>query len=168
MTQMQDLWPSADYYQQVEYLRSLIGQAIYVVEINETEINAGVKFPAKPLTLLAIVDYPQPDPYRQLCPHLVVLDDGRGVNLGRIARITQHSAFTPNANDILYVNQSFVQEVLFAPRTLSRESVRATSSALLAQMFGETPGKLLEQYADPPTLPASPSCTSQPLQAKQS
>ena len=157
MTQMQDLWPSADYYQQVEYLRSLVGQAIYVVEINETEINAGVKFPAKPLTLLAIVDYPQPDPYRQLCPHLVILDDGRGVNLGRIARITQHSAFTPQPDDILYVNQEFVQEVLFAPRTLSRESVRATSSALLAQIFGETPGKLLEQYADPPTLPASPA-----------
>ncbi len=144
-----EMWPSATYFQQVEHLRSLVGQPVYVVEINETDINAGVKFPAKPLTLLAIIDYPRPDPYRQLCPHLVVLDDGRGINLGRIARITQNTAFQPKVDDILFINQDFVQGVLFAPRTLSRESVRATSTALLAQMFGNEPGKLLELYAEP-------------------
>ena len=161
MTQSHDLWPPAAYYQQVESLHDRIGQPIYIVEINETEINAGVKFPAKPLTLLAIVDYPQPDPYRQLCPHLVVLDDGRGVNLGRIARINLHSAFSANPDDMLYVNQTFVQEILYAPRTLSRESVRATSTALLAQIFGDTPGKFLELYADPVQTPlAAPSTVS--------
>ena len=161
MTQSHDLWPPAAYHRQIELLRNLIGQPIYIVEINETEVNAGVKFPAKPLTLLAIVDYPKPDPYRQLCPHLVVLDDGRGVNLGRVARITSRSAFSASPDDILYVNQAFVQEILYAPRTLSRESVRATLTALLAQIFGDTPGKFLELYADPVQTPlAAPSTMS--------
>ena len=30
------------------------------------------------------MDFPRPDPVRGLAPHLILLDDGRGVNLGRI------------------------------------------------------------------------------------
>lgn len=149
MSNIENLWPSSEYYAQVDGLRAVIGQPLYVVEINSTEINAGVKFTDKPLTLLAVVDYPLPDPYRQLCPHLLVLDDGRGVNLGRIARISRHSAFSPAAEDVLFTNQEFVQNVLLAPRRLSRESVAETSRLLLTQLFGDTPGKYLETYAEP-------------------
>ncbi len=144
----QHLWPSPAYYQYVEQLRLAVGQPLYVVEINSTEINAGVKFTDQPVTLLAIVDFPRPDPYRQLCPHMLILEDGRGLNLGRIARITRHSAFAPKPADILFVNAEFVQNVLMAPRSLSRESVAATSNALMAQLFGPTPGQYLEAHAD--------------------
>ena len=137
MLDTDNLWPTQDYYQQVEQLRAAIGQPLYLVEINSTEINAGVKFPHKPLTLLGIVDFPRPDPYLQLCPHLLILEDGRGVNLGRIARITLHSAYSPKPQDTLFTNQEFVQNILLAPRTLSRASVAATSRLLLQQMFGE-------------------------------
>ena len=58
MTCEEDLWPSAAYHQQVEQLRSMVGQPLYVVEINMTDINAGVHFSGKPLVLLAIVDFP--------------------------------------------------------------------------------------------------------------
>lgn len=149
MEETQNLWPSPAYFQQVEQLRLWIGQPLYIVEINTTDSNAGVKFTDKPLTLLAIVDYPQPDPYRQLCPHLVVVDDGRGINLGRIARITKHTAFAPAPNDVLFINDEFMQEVLLAPRTLSRESVAATSAALLEQLFGPVAGHYLETHAQP-------------------
>jgi hypothetical protein len=144
MTHEETLWPTHDYYQQVEQLRAAVGQALYVVEIHSTAINAGVAFSGTALTLLGIADYPQPDPYRQLCPHLLILDDGRGVNLGRVARISRHTAYMPQQADVLFTNHEFMQNVLLAPRTLSRESAAATSHALLAQLFGDTPGLYLE------------------------
>ncbi|SEA49287.1 hypothetical protein SAMN05660964_01719 [Thiothrix caldifontis] len=145
MNHAEDLWPSAAYYQQVEQLRGLIGQPLYVVEIDSTEINAGVSFTGKPFVLLAIVDFPRPDPYRQLCPHLLVLDDGRGVNLGRVARISRERAFAPAAEDIVFSNQEFVENVLFAPRKLSRALVAATSRLALGEMLGKQPDTLLEK-----------------------
>lgn len=152
MAHEESLWPTPDYYQQVAQLRAAVGQPLYVVEIHSTDINAGVAFSGNALTLLGIVDYPQPDPYRQLCPHLLILDDGRGVNLGRVARdsfvltgpISRNTAYMPPPEDVLFNNHEFVQNVLFAPRTLSRELVAATSHALLAQLFGDTPGLYLE------------------------
>lgn len=139
MTQHDDVWPSVAYYQQVETLRGMVGQPVYVVEINSGEVNAGVHFPGMPLLLLAVIDFPKPDPYRQLCPHLLVLEDGRGVNLGRVARVTRNSAFTPVVDDVLFMNREFVEGVLLAPRTLSRESVAATTRAVLGRMLGKAP-----------------------------
>ncbi|WP_028489624.1 hypothetical protein [Thiothrix lacustris] len=133
------LWPSSTYHQQVEQLRCLIGQPVYVVEINSTEINAGVHFSGKPLVLLAIVDFPRPDPYRQLCPHLLVLDDGRGLNLGRVARISRSSAYAPAQEDIAFINQEFVEKVLLAPRRFSRERVADTTRLALGEMLGRSP-----------------------------
>lgn len=150
MNDSDGLWPAPEYWQQVEALRELIGEPVYVVEINATAINAGVHFPGKPLVLLAIMDFPQPDPYRQLCPHMLVLDDGRGVNLGRVARVTRNSAYAPKRADVLFQNREFADNILFAPRTLSRESVAATTRAVLGRMFGGEPGKYLEAHADPP------------------
>ena len=148
MGNTENLWPATDYYRQLEQLRAVIGQTLYIVEINNTDIQTGVRFGGKPLTLLAVVDYPQPDPYRQLCPHLLILDDGRGINLGHIARISHHTAFNPPTEDILYLNQEFVQGALLAPRTLSPASVAATSRTLLSQLFGDMPGLYLQQQVD--------------------
>jgi hypothetical protein len=152
MLDTENLWPTQEYYQQVERLRAAIGQPLFIVEISATDINAGVKFTDKALTLLGIADYPQPDPYRQLCPHLLILDDGRGVNLGRIARITINNAYSPASEHILFTNHEFMQNVLAAPRSLSRESIAATSRALLEQIFGDTPGQYLASHAKPPRL----------------
>lgn len=147
-----EIWPPKAYDQQIEHLRSMVGQLVYVVELNTTEINTGVKFTDKPLTLLAVVDYPQPDPYRQLCPHMLILDDGRGINVGRVARVSTGSAFQPAVEQILYVNYEYVQAVLEAPRSFSRAKLKATSTALLATVFGEQPGRLLAQAADDAAL----------------
>lgn len=153
MMDTEDLWPAASYYQQIEKLKCMIGKPLYIVEIRSTEINAGVNFPSQPVELLAVIDFPKPDPYKQLCPHMLVLADGRGLNLGRIARISCNSAYSVAAADVLFVNQDFVDNVLFAPRSLSRESVAATTRAVLAQMFGDTPGAYLAAHADPPSQP---------------
>ena len=157
------LWPPRDYSVAVQRLKAVVGQAIYLVEINAGEINAGVKFSDQPLVLLAVIDYPEPDPYRQLCPHMLILNDGRGVNLGRIARISINTPFQPQGEDLLFSQQEFVQQFLFAPRSLSHASLKQTSTMLLQQMFGDTPGRLLatgiqgeEEKANgyhPPLLP---------------
>lgn len=149
---IEGLWPSPEYFQFLERLKKSIGSLVYVAEINMTAINLGVKLSSTPLTLLAIVDFSQPDPYKQLYPHMLIFDDGRGINLGHIARISLQ-AFNPEPQHLLYNNRSFNQEVLFAPRTLSRKSIRATSTALLAEVFGDVPGRLLAAASTSEPLP---------------
>jgi hypothetical protein len=146
--QINQLWPPADYYRQLEQLRAAVGQTVYLAELRDTAINAGVKISDEALRLLAVTGFPEPDPHRQLCPHMLVLSDGRGVNLGRIARVSINQAFGPAAEDVLYENHEFLQEMLFAPRSLSRESLAATSREILSLMFGEQPGRLLAQCYD--------------------
>lgn len=159
------LWPSPEYFQYLERLKQAIGSEVFIAEINVTAINLGVKLCDTPLTLLAIVDFPKPDPYKQLCPHLLIFDDGRGINLGHIARISVQ-AFNPQPQQLLYNNRAFNQEVLFAPRTLSRESIRATSTALLAEIFGDQPGLLLEACPPAEPLPAPKQAAQKPKKLK--
>lgn len=158
MTKKTDkLWPSPDYFRQLERVRAAVGKAVYLAELRDTAINTGVKISDEALKLLAVVDYPEPDPYRQLFPHILVFNDGRGVNLGRIARISVNTAFGPSAEDVLYQNQEFLQEVLFAPRVLSQQSIANTSKSILALMFGDQPGQLLAGcYDDKDKLPDAP------------
>lgn len=144
----EQLWPPAEYHQQVAQLRQAVGTPIFLAELRDTAINAGVKFSDQPLVLLSVIDYPQPDPYRQLCPHMLILDDGRGINLGRVVRVSRKQAFGPAEKDILFRNAEFVDGVLLAPRQLSRESIANTSREILSLMFGEEPGRLLQSAAD--------------------
>jgi hypothetical protein len=107
------LWPSEDYAEQVERLRSAVGARIFLVEIHATEINVGACLSDTDYELLGIVEFPRPDPARGLTPHLVLLDDGRGVNLGRIARISVGRPFSPAPGDILYQAPSLLRNLLF-------------------------------------------------------
>lgn len=159
------LWPAPDYFRYLERLKQAIGSPVFLAEINMTAVNLGVKLSDTPLVLLAIVDFPRPDPYKQLCPHLLIFDDGRGINLGHIARISTQ-AFNPQPQDLLYENRSFNQEVLFAPRTLSRASIRATSTALLAEIFGDEPGRLLAASSPTASLPKPKKVHKKPRQLK--
>lgn len=155
------LWPAPEYFRHLERLKQAIGSPVFLAEINITAINLGVKLSDTPLILLAIVDFPRPDPYKQLCPHMLVFEDGRGINLGHIARISTQ-AFNPQPQHLLYDNRAFNQEVLFAPRTLSRESIRATSTALLAEIFGDVPGRLLASVPATEQLPESKKAVKKP------
>lgn len=146
-----ELWPAPEYFHYLARLKQAIGTPVFIAEINITAINLGVKLSATPLTLLAIVDFPKPDPYKQLYPHLLIFEDGRGINLGHLARISLQ-AFNPTPDEVLYANHTFNQAILFAPRSLSRESIRSTSTALLAEIFGDQPGHLLESSSSASTL----------------
>lgn len=89
------LWPSPEYTRQVEQLRAAVGETVYLVELEATQVQLSVRLTDRPYTLLGLVGFPRPDPIQGLAPHLVLLDDGRGVNLWRIARITTGRPFSP-------------------------------------------------------------------------
>ncbi len=134
----QGLWPSPAYSRQIEQLKAAIGTTIFLAELNDSAVQLGIRITGTPLILLAVIDFPRPDPTRGLAPHLVVLDDGRGVNLGRIARITRHRAFSPQPADILYQDMAAHQHLLFGERRLSRDFIAHRSRAVLGQVLGRS------------------------------
>lgn len=98
------LWPSPDYARQLEALRAAVGETVFIAELELTDVQLSARLTDKPYVLLGIVDFPRPDPARGLAPHLVLLDDGRGVNLGRIARITRSRPHRPRGLSRLVCN----------------------------------------------------------------
>lgn len=130
------LWPSPDYARQVDALRGAIGETVYIAELELTDVQLSARLTDKPYVLLGIVDFPQPDPARGIAPHLVLLDDGRGVNLGRIARITRSRPFSPAPADVLFQDAPILQELLFNERRLSPAFIAAQSRRLLGELLG--------------------------------
>ena len=138
------LWPSPAYDRQVARLKEAVGRRIYLIEIRLSETNIAVTWPGRSFGLLDVLDFPQPDPGLGLYPHLVLLDDGRGINLGRIARITDNRAFDPKPGDILYEERYLLAELLYHERRLSEKSIRETSTRQLAGILGKRVGKVLK------------------------
>lgn len=131
------MWPSEDYAEQLERLRSAVGSRIFLVEVHPTEINVGACLSDTDYELLGIVEFPRPDPTRGLAPHLVLLDDGRGVNLGWIARISARRPFGPSPDDILYQSPSLLRNLLFRDRTLTKAFIGERSRAVLSEVLGK-------------------------------
>lgn len=138
------LWPSADYDRQLAEVRRMIGQPIYLVLLKPTDINLAITLENKPVTLLEVVDFPAPDPARRLYPHMLILSDGRGINLGHIARLSHKQAFDPDAEQIIYQQDALLQKLLFQERRLSPQSIRHTSRIQLARILGKAEPKRLE------------------------
>jgi len=132
------LWPSPAYSRQIEALKRAIGQALFLVELKPGDINLGIRISDTPFELLGVVEFPRPDPENGLAPHLLLLDDGRGINLGRIARITVNTPFDPPAEEILYQDGFLMQRLLFCERSLSKASIAAKSRVLLGKILGKT------------------------------
>lgn len=129
------LWPSADYNAQVQRLRAAVGETVYLAELHDTETQLGAQVTDRAYALLGVIDFPRPDPARGLAPHLILLDDGRGVNLGRIARISRRP-FQPAAEDVLYLDRAAHRTLLFADRRLSNAFIARRAHAALGQVLG--------------------------------
>jgi hypothetical protein len=137
------IWPSADYSRQVERLKQAIGREIYLVELKPEAINLGIRFSDTPFELLAVLDFPRPDPAHGLAPHLILLDDGRGINLGRLARITIDTPYSPPTENILYQESLLMQRLLLRERRLSETAIAERSKQLLGRFLGKRPDKRL-------------------------
>ena len=140
----EQIWPSADYARQVERLRAAVGGTIYLIELEPTEVQLGIRQTGQPHVLLNVLEFPRPDPALGLAPHYILLDDGRGLNLGRIARISVERAFSPAIDQILYQDHQATQGLLFAERRLSASFIAERSRQLLGQVLGKE-----EMGADP-------------------
>lgn len=128
------LWPSAEYDRQLERLRGAQGQTVYIVEARIDGRHISARNSGTAHELLAIVDFPRPDPALHLYPHLLLLSDGRGVNLGRILRVSTRQPYMPKAADILFENIALTQRILPRERSLSAQRIRRTAQRQLSEL----------------------------------
>ena len=139
-----ELWPGENYLRQVEILKQHIGKRIYLCELMVTEINAAVQHTDREYLLLDIIDFPLADPKTNLYPHNILLDDGRGINLGRIASISTQQAFNPAPHNILYEDKTLINKLLPGKQRVTPESIRHTSRHVLAGILGQdSPARLV-------------------------
>jgi hypothetical protein len=68
---------------------------------------------------------------------MILLDDGRGVNLGRIARISRDRPFGPESAQVLFQDRRSVEALLTRERQLSKELIAQRSRQLLGEILGE-------------------------------
>lgn len=132
------IWPSAEYFDQLVRLRDAIGEPIHILELEASDTHLSVRHLGKPYVLLDLLAFPRPDPARGLAPHFLLLDDGRGVNLGRIARISLERPFNPAPSQILYQDQNAVDGLLLRDRQLSKRLIAARSRQIVGQILGKT------------------------------
>jgi hypothetical protein len=80
-----------------------------------------------------------------------LLDDGRGVNLGRIARVSRRP-FAPQPVDLLYQDRVAEQNLLFAERRLSRAFLGVRSRMALGECLGYSPPEVARLITGPRDL----------------
>ncbi len=131
-----DVWPGPSYEAQVLALKASVGKTVYLVEVQQSDLHLAVQYNHKPLELLAVVDFPRPDPVLGLLPHMLVLSDGRGLNLGRIARVALEQPFVPPPEAVLYHDAPLLKALVLGERLLSSERIAAISRWHLAAALG--------------------------------
>ena len=131
-----DVWPGAAYQKQIKRLKQVVGETVFLAEIRSSEVNLSVTMENRGFELLGVIDFPRPDPEKNLYPHLIVLDDGRGINMGQIARISFNRPFQPAADDILYQDGQLLETLMYCERSLTRGKVEAISRQELGAILG--------------------------------
>jgi len=134
--QHQAIWPSENYLHQIKKLTALIGEDIFLIELRPSYSNMAIRHTDKKYKLLAVIDFPAPDPESGLYPQNILLDDGRGINLGRIARISTDTAFGPSKEQIVFEDNFYLNKLLSAQHRVSKKSIAATSKKLLGEILG--------------------------------
>lgn len=126
------LWPSPDYDRQVERLRGAVGERVYLVEARVDDLHLSARFSGRSYELLDVIDFPRPDPVRRLYPHLLLLDDGRGINLGRLLRVSLERPYAPAPEFRLFEDRALLARTLAGQRRLSAAQIRRTARRQLA------------------------------------
>ncbi len=130
------LWPSEAYYRQLKNLYNVINQPVYIIPIHQNQKNLTFSMTSKALTLNAVIDYPEPDPENHLFPHMLVFDNGMGLNLGRILQLSINRPFNPEQKDIIYKDSNMQKSIMFKERQLNKDFIRLRSRIGLAEILG--------------------------------
>ncbi len=144
------VWPSRSYARQVATLQHRIGQPIHIVELTFNGLAVGAVFHGEPRVLLDVVAFPRPDPSNHLYPHMLVLDDGRGINLGRIARVTASRAFAPDKTDVLYGNRALQHRFLYRAQRLTPRHIARIARQQLRVLLSKPMDKRLGRNRSSP------------------
>ncbi len=147
-----EVWPGEGYWRQIERLKAAIGEQIYLAEVRSSEINLSVTMENRAFELLAVIDFPRPDPAKGLYPHLLLLDDGRGINMGQIARVSFGRPFQPSDEDVLYQDGKLLETLLYCERSLTRKKVEAVSRQALGALLGASPARERLETNEPAAL----------------
>ena len=138
------LWPPVEYFQQLSRLYDAIGEDIYLVPLLESNQRLTFSMTGKPHKLIAIIDFPEPDPEQHLYPHMLVFADGSGLNLGKILKISRNTAFNPDIKDVLYEDRPMQNVLMYTPRKLNRDYIQFVSRFALGEILGK---KDLQQFS---------------------
>ncbi|MEW6330606.1 MAG: hypothetical protein AB1560_04005 [Pseudomonadota bacterium] len=139
------VWPPRGYTRQVARLRRAIGQPVFIVELTFNGLAIGAVYHSEPRVLLDVAAFPRPDPSTGLYPHMLVLDDGRGINLGRVARVSLNHAFDPAAAELLYSDRALQRKLLYAPQRLSSRRIARVAREQLRRLLGKPVRRRLER-----------------------
>jgi hypothetical protein len=66
------LWPSQEYKQSVQNLKAAVGQQIYIAEVNFSGTHLSMAMNSTAFELLAVQDFPKPNPQTGLLPHFIM------------------------------------------------------------------------------------------------
>lgn len=131
------IWPSENYVHQIEKLKASIDNKVFLVELRPTNSTIAIRHTDQAYQLLAVIDFPKPEPEKGLFPHCILLDDGRGVNLGRIARISLSRPFDPSKEQIIFEENDYLNKLTSPEHRATKESIAATSKFLLGAILGK-------------------------------
>lgn len=130
------LWPPDSYYKQLKNLYKVLNKAVYIIPLQQNQNSLTFSITGKSIILVAIIDYPIPEPENHIFPHMLVFNDGTGINLGRILQVSTNHAFNPGKEDIIYEDIKMQNTLMFRERQLNEESIHLASRTSLGELLG--------------------------------
>ncbi len=129
------LWPPNSYFEQLNKLYKILDKPIYIIPLHQNHNSLNFSITGKSIVLVAIINYPNPDPVNHIYPHMLVFNDGTGINLGRILRVSINHPFNPDKEDIIYEDKKMQNSLMFRERQLNEESIHLASRAGLSEFL---------------------------------
>lgn len=133
-----ELWPPNSYFEQLKNLYKMLDKPVYIIPLHQNKNSLTFSITGKAIVLVAIIDYPNPDPENHMYPHMLVFNDGTGINLGRLLQVSINRPFNPGKEDIIYKDKKLQKSLMFRKRQLNEESIRLTSKIALGELLNIT------------------------------
>ena len=129
------LWPPNSYFEQLKNLYKMLDKPVYIIPLHQNQNSLTFSITGKAIILVAIVDYPAPDPENHFFPHMLVFNDGTGINLGRILQVSINRPFNPGKEDIIYEDKKMQNSLMYQERQLNEDSIHLASRVALSELL---------------------------------
>lgn len=129
------LWPPNSYFEQLKNLYTMLDKPVYIIPLHQNQNALTFSITGKAIVLVAIIDYPLPDPENHIYPHMLVFNDGTGINLGRILQVSINRPFNPGKEDIIYKDKKMQNSLMYKERQLNEEFIHLASRVGLSELL---------------------------------